>query len=235
MTESQPQPPRVAIYARVSTTRQETENQVRELRAYASRMGWEVVSVLEETEHGWEPDREKLRALFDMASRREVDIALVWALDRFSRQGIGPTLRLVETLDSFGVRLWSYRETFIRETDPNMTELILSWFAWFAKQERDRNVERTLAGIARARSQGKVPGRPPRKVEPETLRQIVTLRDSGKSWREIAQHVRIPTATVRRLHSAVSKPGGKDEGAKASVPKPKKTSPPISEGGTPPQ
>ena len=58
-----PGPPRVAIYARVSTTKQETENQVVQLREYAARMGWSVAEVLKETEHGWEPEREKLQGL----------------------------------------------------------------------------------------------------------------------------------------------------------------------------
>ncbi len=70
-------PPRVAIYARVSTTKQETENQVVQLRDYASRMGWSVVEVLKETEHGWEPEREKLQELLDLARFREIDIALL--------------------------------------------------------------------------------------------------------------------------------------------------------------
>lgn len=103
-----PGPPRVAIYARVSTTKQETENQVVQLRDYAARMGWSVAEVLKETEHGWEPEREKLKELLDLARFREIDIALVWALDRFSRQGVAATLKLVEDLHRSGVKLWSY-------------------------------------------------------------------------------------------------------------------------------
>ena len=113
-----PGPPRVAIYARVSTTKQETENQVAQLREYAARMGWTVAEVLKETEHGWEPDRAKLQELLDLARFREIDIALVWALDRFSRQGVAATLKLVEDLHRSGVKLWSYQEPFLRESDP---------------------------------------------------------------------------------------------------------------------
>ena len=197
-------PPRVAIYARVSTTKQETENQVVQLRDYATRMGWSVAEVLKETEHGWEPEREKLQELLDLARFREIDIALVWALDRFSRQGVAATLKLVEDLHRSGVKLWSYQEPFLRESDPAMAELVLSFLAWAAKQEHVRISERTKAGLERVRANGTKLGRP--KLHSFDLEEAKRLRGEGKSWNEIVKELGLPTqargSVVRAVNEA---------------------------------
>ena len=199
-----PGPPRVAIYARVSTTKQETENQVAQLREYAARMGWSVAEVLKETEHGWEPEREKLQELLDLARFRDIDIALVWALDRFSRQGVAATLKLVEDLHRSGVKLWSYQEPFLRESDPAMAELVLSFLAWAAKQEHVRISERTTAGLERVRANGKKLGRP--KLHSFDLEEAKRLRDEGKSWNAIVKDLGLPAEARGSVVRAV---GGK--------------------------
>ena len=196
-----PGPPRVAIYARVSTTKQETENQVVQLRDYAARMGWTVAEVLKETEHGWEPDRAKLQDLLDLARFREIDIALVWALDRFSRQGVAATLRLVEDLHRSGVKLWSYQEPFLRESDPAMAELVLSFLAWAARQEHVRISERTKAGLERVRANGTRLGRPPmREIDPQRVRD---LRSEGKSWGKVLKEMGLPKTTLSAVQRSI--------------------------------
>ncbi|MDG7029111.1 MAG: recombinase family protein [Nitrososphaerota archaeon] len=196
-------PPRVAIYARVSTTKQETENQVVQLREYAARMGWAVVEVLKETEHGWEPEREKLQELLDLARFREIDIALVWALDRFSRQGVAATLKLVEDLHRSGVKLWSYQEPFLRESDLAMSELVLSFLAWAAKQEHVQISERTKAGLERVRVAGRKLGRP--KKHDFDVEVAKRLRGEGKSWNETIKEMGLPAeargSVVRAVRS----------------------------------
>ena len=197
-----PGPPRVAIYARVSTTKQETENQVVQLREYAARMGWSVAEVLKETEHGWEPEREKLQELLDLARFREIDIALVWALDRFSRQGVAATLKLVEDLHRSGVKLWSYQEPFLRESDPAMAELVLSFLAWAAKQEHMRISERTKAGLERVRANGTKLGRPKlHSFDPEEAKR---LRGEGKSWNETIKELGLPAEARGSVVRAVA-------------------------------
>lgn len=198
----------MAIYARVSTTKQETENQVVQLRDYAARMGWSVAEVLKETEHGWEPEREKLRELLDLARFREIDIALVWALDRFSRQGVAATLKLVEDLHRSGVKLWSYQEPFLRESDPAMAELVLSFLAWAAKQEHVRISERTKAGLERVRANGTRLRRPPlREIDPQRVRD---LRGEGKSWATILREMGLPRTALSAVQRATvaALPGG---------------------------
>ena len=196
-------PPRVAIYARVSTTKQETENQVVQLRDYAARMGWSVADVLKETEHGWEPDRAKLQELLDLARFREIDIALVWALDRFSRQGVAATLKLVEDLHRSGVKLWSFQEPFLRESDPAMAELVLSFLAWAARQEHVRISERTKAGLERVRANGTRLGRPPlREIDSQKVRD---LRSEGKSWATVLKEMGLPKTALSAVQRSLGR------------------------------
>ena len=198
-----PGSPRVAVYARVSTTKQETENQVVQLRDYAARMGWSVAEVLKETAHGWEPEREKLQELLDLARFGEIDIALVWALDRFSRQGVAATLKLVEDLHRSGVKLWSYQEPFLRESDPAMAELVLPFLAWAAKQEHVRISERTKVGLERVRANGTRLGRPPvREIGPQKVRD---LRGEGKSWATVLKDMGLPKTELSAVQKATRK------------------------------
>jgi DNA invertase Pin-like site-specific DNA recombinase len=191
---------RVAIYARVSTSAQDTENQVKQLLEYAARMEWEVISVLRETEHGWEPDREKLKELMGMAARREIDIVLVWAMDRFSRQGVRPTLQLLEQLNSYGVTFWSYREEFLRALDPRVAELILSVLAWSHQQQYLIIRERVKAGLERAKANGAQLGRPIT-LTPDMQPAVVKLRSEGRSWKQISVELGLPPTSVRKLYA----------------------------------
>ena len=159
-----------------------------------------MVEVLKETEHGWEPEREKLQELLDLARFREIDIALVWALDRFSRQGVVATLKLVEDLHQRRVKLWSYQEPFLRERDPAMSELVLSFLAWAAKQEHVRTSERTKAGLERTRANGTRLGRP--KVHNFDMDEAKRLRGEGKSWNVVLRELGLPRTALSAVQRA---------------------------------
>jgi DNA invertase Pin-like site-specific DNA recombinase len=187
-------PRAAAIYVRVSTREQTVENQERELRAWAARLSLEVVAVYAETASGARADRARLGELLAAAHRREFDVLLVWALDRLSREGIGPMVRTIEQLRGARVRVLSHQEPWLDTAAPT-AELLLAVFAWVAKQERERIAERVRAGIARARAQGVRLGRPRRAVDVAAVRE---RRAKGESWRRIARALRIPTSTLRR-------------------------------------
>src|ERR1051326_8612201 len=93
---------RAAIYARVSTKDkgQDTENQLSQLRKYAAAQGWEVTELVDH-ESGKHSDRDAFQQIFELASRRQIDVVLVWALDRFTREGVAETfIHLKKLLDS---------------------------------------------------------------------------------------------------------------------------------------
>jgi DNA invertase Pin-like site-specific DNA recombinase len=188
----------VAIYARVSTRdRQETENQLRELRAYSQKQGWRVVGEYVDRESGGKADRPQFRRLFDDAHRRKFDMVLFWALDRFSREGVLRTLTYLNDLELSGVEFKSYAERYI-DSSGLFKEAILAILATLAKQERIRLSERVKAGLDRARSEGRRLGRP--RLPERVIAEIQKLHRQGISKREIARRVRyIDGAGRRRL------------------------------------
>ena len=152
---------RCCLYARISTNdgRQDTENQLSQLREYCQRHGYTVVHEYIDQASGKSSDRDAFRSLFDGASKRMFDRVVVWALDRFTREGVLETFEHIRRLTSYGVAFESYTEQHFRTTGP-AGELMLAVAAWVSKQERIRISDRTKAGLERARRSGKHCGRP---------------------------------------------------------------------------
>ncbi len=185
---------RAALYLRVSTRDQSVENQERELRRWADRLGFEVVRVYADTGSGARSDRAALAEVLAGAHRREFDVILIWSLDRLSREGIAPMVRYFEQLRLAGVRVMSHQEPWV-DTGGPVGDLLLAVFAWVAQQERQRIGERVRAGQARARAQGVRLGRKTRVVDLEDLQG---RRAQGQGWRRIARAMKVPTTTLRR-------------------------------------
>jgi DNA invertase Pin-like site-specific DNA recombinase len=179
---------KVAIYARVSTRdKQETENQLRELRAYSKKQGWRIVGEYVDHESGGKADRPQFHKLFEDAHKRKFEMVLFWALDRFSREGVLRTLTYLNDLESSGVEFKSYAEQYI-DSSGLFKEAILAILATLAKQERIRLSERVKAGLDRARSEGRRLGRP--KLPISVIVEIKQLHQRGISKREISRRVR---------------------------------------------
>lgn len=153
---------KVAIYARVSTEEQTTENQVPVLQEFAERRGWEVVKIYTEEASAWRAGHQKqLKELLTRASYHEYDIVLVWSLDRLTRQGIGSIMQLVSTLKGYGCQVISQQESWTLQNDGMMSDLLYSLFAWVAEFESKRRSERIKAALARKRAKGETIGRKP--------------------------------------------------------------------------
>jgi len=198
---------KTAIYARVSTKdgRQDTDNQLRQLRAFAGTQGWEVVREYVDRASGKKSDREQFQKMLTAASRREFDCLLFWSLDRLSREGTVVTLNHLQRLTGYGVVYRSFTEQFLDSTGI-FRDAVIGILAAVAKQERVRLSERTIAGLQRAKAQGRVGGR--RKAEdadPKLVAKIERLRSKGKSIRAIAADVEKSPNTVLRLLNTVAR------------------------------
>lgn len=191
------QPTRVALYARVSTKdkRQDTENQLLQLRQFCGTQGWTVAHEYVDRATGKHSDREQFQILFQDASQRKFDIVLFWSLDRFSREGVRETLNQLERLSSYGVNYRSFTEQYL-DSCGIFKDAVLGILATIAKQERVRLSERTLAGLARARKEGRVGGRP--KVVCDRTK-VMRMHKQGESLNEIAAKVGVSKSTVHRL------------------------------------
>lgn len=192
---------RTAIYARVSTKdgRQDTENQLRQLRAFAVTQNWTIVHEYVDRASGKRGDREQFRRMFESASRREFDLLLFWSLDRLSREGTVETLNHLQRLTGYGIHYRSFTEQYLDSTGI-FKEAVIGILAAVAKQERVRLSERTIAGLQRARAQGRIGGRP--KVEdaqPKLISHIQRLRSQGRSVRAVAAEVGKSPTTILRL------------------------------------
>ena len=184
---------RAALYLRVSTTDQSTDNQRPELEQLALARGWTLANVYEE-QASVTRTRPQLRQLLGDAHRRAFDVLLVWSLDRLGRSMTG-NVQAVLTLDQLGVRVVSFREPWLDSQGP-VRELLVAIFGWIAQQEREQLVARTRAGLERARKQGKTLGRPRHNFD---LKRALELRDQGLSVRQLAQHLRVPRSTIDRV------------------------------------
>src|SRR5277367_5432702 len=166
---------KVGIYTRVSKAdgSQDPENQLRELRTFCERQGWEITQVYTDHASGKRSDRAAFKRLMADASKRKFDTLLFWAMDRFSREGIEATLSYLRQLAEYGVGYRSYQEPFFDSAGP-FKEFMISAFATFASLERARISERTLAGLAKARALGRIGGRP--KTDSKAVANVQHLR-----------------------------------------------------------
>jgi putative DNA-invertase from lambdoid prophage Rac len=186
------------IYARVSTADQETENQVSQLREYASGQGWQIADVVLDVCSGSKEakDRAGLDRVFKMAHQRRFDVMLFWSLDRFSREGSRATIGYLTRLEEFGVGWHSFTEPYLSTLGP-FADSIIALLAALAKQERLRIGERTRAGLARAKANGKRLGRP--RTAPGRIAEAKQLRAGKLSFGEIGKRLGISRARAFQL------------------------------------
>ncbi len=194
---------RVALYARVSTKDkgQDYENQLLQLRQFAKTQGWDVIREYTDKTTGKRSDREQFQKMFAAASKREFDVLLFWSLDRLSREGVVETLNHLQRLTSYGVNYRSFTEQYLDSTGI-FKEAVIGILAAVAKQERVRLSERTIAGLERARAQGRVGGRPKAEDDPKLVQRFAKLQDAGLSVRKIATELGVSPTTVQKLSRA---------------------------------
>jgi DNA invertase Pin-like site-specific DNA recombinase len=195
---------KIALYARISkkNSTQDTENQLQQLRAFASAQGWTVVGEYIDRASGNRAEREQFQRMFADASQRRFDAVVTWALDRLSREGVAQTFEHLKTLLAYGVQFISYTEPHFRTTGP-AGELMVAIAAWIAQQERKRLSERVVAGLEKARRQGRVGGRRPLVVDRD---RIAALDADGWTTREIGEEMGISAASVCRALKAYRRP-----------------------------
>jgi putative DNA-invertase from lambdoid prophage Rac len=194
---------RAAFYLRVSTEEQTTANQLPGLEQMARQRGLELVTVYQEKESA-AADRPEFARMMKDAHRGEFDTLIIWAVDRFGRSMAG-NVQDVLALDRRGVNVISYSETWLELAGP-MRGVILAFMSWVAESERTRLIERTKAGQARARAEGKQIGRPRKPVNVKIARSMLA---GGAKRRSVALALGVSIASLERA----LKSGGSGDGA----------------------
>jgi DNA invertase Pin-like site-specific DNA recombinase len=170
---------RAALYARVSTFDQNPENQLTELRQYAAARGWTVSEFIDRGISGAKDRRPALDALLLAARRRKVDVVVSWRLDRLGRN-LRHLVVLLEELSALGVAFVSLGEGIDCTTPAGRLQLHV--LAALAEFERGRIRERVMAGLRRARAQGKRLGRPRRYAVPVVAAAGLSVRQAATLW-----------------------------------------------------
>jgi DNA invertase Pin-like site-specific DNA recombinase len=188
---------RAGLYARVSTNDQQTlPMQLRALREYAARRGWTIATQMKEVGSG-AAQRQMREQLIDAARRREIDVVLVWRLDRWGRS-VTDLLATMQELQHLGVGFVSLTEALDLTTPAGRAMAAL--LAVFAEFEREVLRERVRAGLAHARQNGKHLGRP--LTAALHADQVRKLFRRGSSKSEIARRLNIGRTSVRRILSS---------------------------------
>src|SRR6266545_3696515 len=185
---------RAGLYARVSTNDQQTLGmQNRAMREYAARRGWTIAMQVREVNSG-AAKREAREKMLEAARRREIDVVLVWRLDRWGRS-MADLLATLQELEHLGVGFVSLTETLDLTTPAGRA--MAGLLAVFAEFERDILRERVRAGLAHARQNGQRLGRPPTAgLHADHVRK---LHRAGVSKAEIARRLNIGRTSVRRI------------------------------------
>ena len=185
---------RAGLYARVSTNDQQTlPMQSRAMREYAARRGWTIAVNVREVGSG-AAKREAREQLLEAARRREIDIVLVWRLDRWGRS-VTDLLATLQELEHLKVGFVSLTEALDLTTPTGRA--MAGLLAVFAAFEREILGERTRAGLAHARQNGKRLGRPV--TATIHAAEIRKLHCAGVSKYEIARRMQIGRTSVRRI------------------------------------
>lgn len=168
-----------AVWMRVSTDEQRTENQWPELERFAKHHGYAIGPIYELDDSAWNGGKDggeykaMLRRALDEAWQGRYKVFIVWALDRLTRGGAEDALRLIRQFRERGCTVVSVRESWLNAS-PEVQDVLVAFAGWMGEQESRRRSERIRAGLARRKAEGlpiggavsrRGPDRKPRRTE----------------------------------------------------------------------
>ena len=190
---------RVAIYLRVSTSKQDTDNQRRELEAVAARSGWQIVKIYQDAGISGAKGRDKrpgLDAMLKAVNAKEFNMVAAWSVDRLGRS-LTDLLGILQGLRDKDVDLFLHQQGL--DTSTTAGRAMFQMLGVFAEFERGIIRERVNAGLARAKARGIKLGR--RTVKPAVEDRIRVLRAEGMGILKIGRTVGVGTSVVQRVVS----------------------------------
>ncbi len=188
---------KAALYLRTSHADRTTENQRRELRKAAKRAGWSIAAVYEDNGISGAKGRDG-RPGFDQmlkdANRREFEVIMAWSVDRLGRS-LQHLVGFLDEVHALNIDLYLHVQGL--DTTTPAGKALFQMLGVFAEFERAMIRERVMAGLARARAQGKAIGRP--KVNGQVEKKVLKLRSGGMGIKRIAKEAGVAVGTVYRI------------------------------------
>lgn len=186
-----------ALYLRVSTDEQTTENQQRELTEAASRAGWEITAVYRDEGISGAKGRDKrpgLDAMLKDATRRKFDVVMAWSVDRLGRS-LQDLVGMLTEIHAAGIDLYLHQQAI--DTTTPAGRAMFQMMGVFAEFERAMIRDRVKAGMARAKAGGAKFGRP--KIDEQLRLQIRDSLSAGLGIGKVARTYGVGTLTVQRI------------------------------------
>jgi len=199
---------KICLYARVSLDEkdetkkqfQNPENQLRPLREFCKSMNYEIIKEYIDKASGSNPARPQFREMMHAAMLRKFSGIIVWKLDRFSREGVLPTLSYIKKLKDRGIWLKSMTESWADTSQEGIAEILFAIMSWMASEERKKISERTKAGIKRLKAIGKWKGgRPKKNLTKEQEDEVIRLYNKGKGILTISRKFKISRYVIREF------------------------------------
>lgn len=193
-----------ALYLRVSTGEQTTENQERELRAVAEKASWNITHIFRDDGISGAKGRDKrpaFDAMLHAAVRREFDILATWRVDRLGRS-LQDLVNTMSEIRAAGLDLYIHQQA-VDTTTPS-GKALYGMLSVFAEFELDMIRDRVNAGIARAKAKGQKFGRP--RVDAETEARVRSLLHQGHGILKTAKLAEVGSGTVQRIKAAMASP-----------------------------
>lgn len=189
---------RVVIYARVSTLDQTVDNQLIELRDHCSKMGWEVIKEYKDEGLSGTLSREKRPSFNEMIKdgyRRKFELVVCWDISRIGRS-MKELIMFLSDMKDRDIGICSVRQGF--DTSTSMGEVMFQFVGILSSWEHEMIRGRTLAGLDRAKKEGKTLGRKT-VIDDNKVSHIRKLRSVGRSLRDIASEVGVSKGTVSNV------------------------------------
>tara|TARA_B110000285_G_scaffold112308_1_gene127496 strand:- start:1033 stop:1653 length:621 start_codon:yes stop_codon:yes gene_type:complete len=184
---------RVVKYQRVSTSKQDYENQTNSLDKQIELLGWDCVGEYKEVVSGVKDSRPQLQKMIEDARLRKFDRVIVFALDRLGRK-IVQVVNTIHSLEECGVHLFIVKESV--DTSNSQGKIFANFISIFSQLERDMMISRQKEAIDRIRSKGGKWGKG-KLISQEQRDNIVALRTQGLSYRGICKEVDVSLGSVQ--------------------------------------
>ena len=184
---------RVVKYQRVSTSKQDYENQTNSLDKQIELLGWDCVGEYKEVVSGVKDSRPQLQKMIEDARLRKFDRVIVFALDRLGRK-IVQIVNTIHSLEECGVHLFIVKESV--DTSNSQGKIFANFISIFSQLERDMMISRQKEAIDRIRSKGGKWGKG-KLISQEQRDNIVALRTQGLSYRGICKEVDVSLGSVQ--------------------------------------